>query len=93
MSEETKIDDALQILGQLGMPRPQRNERSALCLLALLNLTKGKSWAEAENPLIGITPIMDFARDHYGKQYKPNTRETFRRQTMHQLVRGRNRNL
>lgn len=68
------------------MPRAQRNDRSALCLLALLNMTKGKSWAEAQNPLMGITPMMTFAHDSYGKQYAPNTRETFRRQTMHQLV-------
>ena len=86
MTEENKIADALQILVHLGMPRTQQNDRSALCLLALLNLTKGKSWAKAENPLMGITPMMEFARDRYGKQYAPNTRETFRRQTMHQLV-------
>jgi hypothetical protein len=30
--------------------------------------------------------MMEFARDHYRRQYAPNTRETFRRQTMHQLV-------
>jgi hypothetical protein len=35
---------------------------------------------------MGITPIMDFAREHYGKEYAPNTRETFRRLTMHQFV-------
>jgi hypothetical protein len=29
---------------------------------------------------------MDWARAHYGKEYAPNTRETFRRQTMHQFV-------
>lgn len=86
MAEENLIADAIQILGELGMPRAQRNDRSALCLLALLNMTKGKSWAEADNPLMGITPMMSFAHDSYGKQYAPNTRETFRRQTMHQLV-------
>lgn len=36
--------------------------------------------------MIGITPIMDFCRDHYGTTYAPNTRETFRRQTMHQFL-------
>ncbi len=86
MADENKIADAKQILEELGMPRAQQNERSALCLLALLNLTEDKPWAEAENPLVGITPMMEFARDHYGKEYAPNTRETFRRQTMHQLV-------
>ena len=29
---------------------------------------------------------MDWVREHYGKEYAPNTRETFRRQTMHQFV-------
>ncbi|MHB8580510.1 MAG: BsuBI/PstI family type II restriction endonuclease [Ignavibacteriaceae bacterium] len=79
------IEAAHQIIISLGLPRAQQNERSALCLLALLNLTPGKAWAKAENPLIGITPIMDWAREHYGKNYAPNTRETFRRQTMHQF--------
>ncbi len=86
MAEENKTADALQILGELGMPRAQRNDRSALCLLALLNLKKKVSWARAENPLIGITPMMEFARDHYEKLYAPNSRETFRRQTIHQMV-------
>ena len=86
MAKENKIADALQILGQLGMPRAQQNDRSALCLLALLNLTKRTAWANAGNPLVGITPMMEFARDHYGKPYAPNSRETFRRQSVHQLV-------
>ena len=80
------ITKANQILISLGLPRAQHNERSALCLLALLNLTPHKKWARAENPLIGITPIMDWAREQYQKEYAPNTRETFRRQTMHQFV-------
>lgn len=79
------IEAAHQIIISLGLPRAQQNERSALSLLALLNLTPGKPWAQAENPLVGITPIMDWAREHYGKEYAPNTRETFRRQTMHQF--------
>ncbi|WEQ54395.1 BsuBI/PstI family type II restriction endonuclease (plasmid) [Komagataeibacter nataicola] len=79
------IEAAHQIIISLGLPRAQQNERSALSLLALLNLTPGKPWAEAEKPLVGITPIMDWTREHYGKVYAPNTRETFRRQTMHQF--------
>lgn len=80
------ITEANQILISLGVPHAQQNERSALCLLALLNLTPRKKWARAENQLIGITPIMDWARKHYQKEYAPNTRETFRRQTMHQFM-------
>jgi len=86
MAEENKIADALQVLENIGMPGAQQNDRSALCLLALLDLKKGKSWADAKNPFVGITPMMEFARDHYGKKYAPNSRESFRRQTIHQLV-------
>lgn len=83
---QTRITQANQILMSLGLPRAQQNERSALCLLALLNLTPGKQWVLAENPLMGITPLMDWVREHYRKEYAPNTRETVRRQTMHQFV-------
>jgi hypothetical protein len=86
MSEHPKVQEALQVLEALGMPRAQLNERSALALLAILNLTPTGSWNKIESPFIGITPIMDWARDHYGKNYAPNTRETVRRQTMHQFV-------
>lgn len=79
------IEAAHQIIISLGLPLAQQNERSALCLLALLNLKPGAAWAAAQNPLVGITPIMDWAREHYGKEYAPNTRETIRRQTMHQF--------
>lgn len=80
------IKDAEKILVSLGLPRAQQNERSALCLLALVNPPPEKKWSQSEDPLIGITPIMDWARKHYKKQYAPNTREMVRRQTMHQFV-------
>ena len=80
------IAETINILVELGMPRAQQNERSALCLLALLNLSPDKTWKQSESPLMGITPIMDWAREYYKKDYAPNTRETVRRQTMHQFV-------
>jgi adenine-specific DNA-methyltransferase len=86
ISAKQKMDEALGILRTLGLPRGQLNERSALTLLALLALEPETPWVEASNPRMGITPIMDFCRDHYGTKYAPNTRETFRRQTMHQFV-------
>jgi len=79
------IETARHILLSLGLPSGQQNERSALCLLSLLNLEPGKAWMHAENPLMGVTPIMDWVREHYGKSYAPNSRETIRRQTMHQF--------
>ena len=80
------IKDALQILIDLGVPKGQQNERTALCILALTSLKKNTQWVNAQDPLIGITPMMEFAKKAYKKEYAPNTRETFRRQSMHQLV-------
>lgn len=81
-----RINEALTILGQLGFPRAQLNERSALTLLALLNLKPNASWQTASSPMMGITPMMKFMAQHYGKAYQPNTRETVRRQTVHQFL-------
>ena len=61
---EKRIAQTIELLASLGLPRAQQNERSALCLLALLNLTHNKKWSQAEKPLVGITPIMDWARAH-----------------------------
>jgi adenine-specific DNA-methyltransferase len=81
-----KIEEATSILRAFGFPRNQLNERSALTLLALLGLKPETAWSKAAEPLCGITPMMDFFRAHYGKAYKPNTRETVRRQTVHQFL-------
>ena len=80
------VDAARQVLADLGFPPKQRNERSALTLLALLDLRPDYTWNAATAPHMGITPIMNWFSDHYGKTYAPNTRETVRRQTMHQFV-------
>lgn len=83
---QQRLVEALAVLRDLGFPRAQLNERSALTLLALLNVKPGDLWSAASNPLCGITPMMDFFAQHYGKLYKPNTRETVRRQTVHQFL-------
>lgn len=83
---QSKIDEALEILKALGMPKAQQNEWSALTLLALVNLHPQGLWQNIESPMIGVTPIMDWCRDIYSKEYVPNTRETFRRQTLHQFL-------
>lgn len=87
MSESHQyISDAISILKQLGFPSKQQQERSALTLLALLDLQPDGNWQDLESPLMGVTPIMDWMNLHYQKQYAPNSRETVRRQTLHQFV-------
>lgn len=81
-----KIEQALSALKALGLPRAQQNERSALALLALLDVKPTTSWSKADNPMLGITPMMEFFKKHYGKEYAPNTRETVRRQSVHQFL-------
>jgi len=81
-----RMEEALALLDDLGLPREQRNERSALALLALADLRPASPWHEAQSPLLGITPMMEFFKAHYGKEYAPNTRETVRRFTVHQFV-------
>ena len=82
---ERRIAEAQEILTALGLPREQKNERAALTLLALVDLTPTKAWSAAANPLMGVTPIMEFAAKHYRKKWAPNTRETVRRFTLHQF--------
>lgn len=84
--KQTRLDEARRALRQLGFPPKQQNERSALVLLALLDLSDSKRWSQASDPMLGITPIMNWMAHHYGKTYAPNSRETVRRQTIHQFV-------
>lgn len=84
---ERKIEESLTVLRCFrDLPRKAVNPRSALTLLALLGLKPDSTWAEAERPQMGVTPIMDFIAVHYGKRYAPNSRETFRKDTLHQFL-------
>jgi len=80
------LEDARRILSALGLPAEQTNERSALTLLALLDLKPGMRWSQAGEPLRGVTPIMEHVARHFGKTWAANTRETVRRFTLHQFV-------
>jgi hypothetical protein len=82
----SKIDEGIEILRSLGLPRAQQNERSALTLLALLDLKEDDSWFGAKQRLIRIHDILSFIKSSYGRGYAENTRETIRRQTLHQFV-------
>lgn len=86
VAAKRRIDEATQILKAVGLPAEQQNERSALTLLALAALTPRQGWHDATAPMRGITPMMEFFAEQYGKRYAPNTRETVRRFTVHQFV-------
>jgi adenine-specific DNA-methyltransferase len=85
----SKREDALEIVKSLGLPKQQQNERSALTLLALAGLSEADSWSRVSRPLLRIWDIMAWMREHYGKDYAANSRETIRRQTIHQFEQAR----
>src|SRR5712691_7248891 len=84
-----EIAQAQKILASLGMPPAQHNEIAALTLLALGRLRPEDTWLSATRTSLTISKgIMNFIRDNYGRNYAPNTRETFRRQVLHQFIQG-----
>lgn len=86
----SKIDDAQQILKELGLPVAQQNEISAYTLLALCGVKPRDSWNKAARSSQKVSKgIMAFCKEVYKKEYAPNTRETFRRQVLHQFVQAR----
>jgi hypothetical protein len=85
----SKREDAKEILKSLGLPKQQQNERSCLTLLALAGLSEGDSWSDTKRPLHRIWDIMGWMKEKYGKEYAANSRETIRRQTVHQFEQAR----
>lgn len=81
-----KVSEAKEILAALRFDAERCNERSALVLLALLDLLPSNLWNTASNPMVRTVAIMEFLRTKYDRDYKPNTRETIRRQTLHQFI-------
>lgn len=85
----SKIAEAQEILKALGLPSAQQNDMSALTLLALCSIKKDTPWADATRTSQRITKeIMAFVNENYKSDapYAPNTRETFRRQVLHQFI-------
>jgi hypothetical protein len=80
-----KIEEAIAILRDIGLPSQQQNERSGLTLLALGDLKKETPWLKTRRRNIRIHDILSFIEKHYSKRYAENTRETIRRQTLHQF--------
>lgn len=68
------------------MPAAQSNERSARVLLTLLALPPGKPWKQATNETYGVWPIIQWISANLDKTYAMNSRETIRKDTLHQFV-------
>ncbi|HEY3856556.1 MAG TPA: BsuBI/PstI family type II restriction endonuclease [Verrucomicrobiae bacterium] len=77
-ARKQRLSEAIEVLTALEFGPKQRNETAAYTLLALLDLRAELPWADAQAPLCGITPIIDFVANAYEVSYAPNTRETIR---------------
>ena len=81
-----KLKEALTILHAMGFGPKQSNEVAGYVLLALLDLGPYDFWNNAQNPLRGITPIINFVAHKYRLRYAPNTRETIRDEAVKYFV-------
>lgn len=82
----SKIEEARDILDQLGLPSAQQNDISCLTLLALCGLSEGDHWSQASKPSRRIHEILEYMGATFGRDYAENTREKVRRQVIHQLM-------
>ena len=80
-----KIQEAQELLKLLGLPPAQQNEISALTLLVLAQLSEETSWKESQRQSLRIHDILTEIKERYGREYAENTRETIRRQVIHQF--------
>lgn len=87
--KDLKLDEAKEVLRALQLPKKQTNDRSAWVFLALANVKPITDWSKSKAPLLPTVVIMEFIRDNYEMDYKPNSRETIRRQTLHQFEQAR----
>jgi len=84
-SAASRIAQARRLLEDLGFDRERTNERSALVLLALLQLGLDDPWSKSTSPMLGTRAVMDWIDTRYDVRYAPNTRETIRRFSLHQF--------
>lgn len=81
----TRLDEAKIILQALGFDAARSNDRSGRALLALAHISEQDSWQDATNPRVGVRAILDWIRERLAFPIAENTRETYRRQTLHQF--------
>jgi len=80
------VENASALLQAFDFDKVRYNDRSALTALVLLGLEPDEPWDTATNPRLGVTEVMGVIAEKWSKEYAPNSRETFRKQTLHQFV-------
>ena len=83
-----KVSEAKKFLKDFGMPEKQQSDMAAYTLLTLAHIKPDDSWDKATNEWIRIHDVLRFISEQYGKTYAENTRETIRKDCMHQFREG-----
>lgn len=83
-----KLTETKNFLASLGMPVQQQADVCCYALLTLANIKPDDSWTAATNDWIRIHDVLSFTAEYYGKSYAENTRETIRKNCMHQFREG-----
>jgi hypothetical protein len=80
-----KLDITKNLLSDIGMPAKQQSVLCSLTLLAMADLKPDTPWRNATNNWMRIHDVISFIADNYNVIYAENSRETFRKQAMHQF--------
>ena len=80
-----KFEEARDFLRIIGMPAKQQADLCCYALLAMCNVGESTAWSSATNAWIRIHDILVFTKENFDVEYAENSRETFRKQAMHQF--------
>ena len=79
----TRLEEAQDILTQLGMPAKQCAQVCCYTLLGLAGIGSSTSWSQASNVWLRIHDLITSTKESFGVSYAENSRETFRKQALH----------
>ena len=82
-----KLKEAQIILKDLGLPEAQQNKVSAMTFLALCGISANGNWHNIKRQSLTLSKgIMNFVNKEHGQNYKPNTRESFRKNAINPFI-------
>jgi len=79
----SRLQEAKELLTDLGVPKQYNNDLMRYAFLALLDLTDSSSWNEATNEkLLRLHDIFGYIKEVFGVTYAENSRETLRKRVV-----------
>ena len=81
-----RLLDAIDVLSSIDMPKGQQTDLCGYVLLALCALKPNDKWEQVTNNWIRIHDIIVFLKENYSVIYAENSRETIRKQALHNFL-------